>query len=95
MALELEHFVLTAAEEDSLAYFIKNKNKEEDTISLIFLEARSQRITIISDEKFLTSYVCDFDRYKEYVRLIDEATDAINLHAEKIKREAESDKKQK
>ena len=95
MALELDHFALTAAEEDSLAYFIKDKNKEEDTISLIFLEARSQRITIISDEKFLTSYVCDFDRYKEYVRLIDEATDAINLHAEKIKREAESDKKQK
>lgn len=93
MALELEHFTLTAAEEDSLAYFIKDKNKEEDTISLIFLEARSQRITIISDEKFLTSYVCDFDRYKEYVRLIDEATDAINLHAEKIKHEAESDKK--
>ena len=93
MALELEHFALTAAEEDSLAYFIKDKNKEEDTISLIFLEARSQRITIISDEKLFTSYVCDLDRYKEYVRLIDEATEAINLHAEKIKREAESDKK--
>ena len=93
MALELEHFALTAAEEDSLAYFIKDKNKEEDTISLIFLEARSQRITIISDEKLFTSYVRDFDRYKEYVRLIDEATEAINLHAEKIKREAESDKK--
>ena len=93
MALELEHFALTAAEEDSLAYFIKDKNKEEDTISLIFLEARSQRITIISDEKLFTSYVCDFDRYKEYVRLIDEATEAINLHAEKIKRDAESDKK--
>ena len=93
MALELEHFALTAAEEDSLAYFIKDKNKEEDTISLIFLEAQSQRITIISDEKLFTCYVCDFDRYKEYVRLIDEATEAINLHAEKIKREAESDKK--
>ena len=95
MILELEHFALTAAEEDSLAYFIKNKNKEEDTISLIFLEAQSQRITIISDEKFFTSYVCDYDRYKEYVRLIDEATDAINMQVEKIKREAESDKKQK
>lgn len=95
MALELEHLTLVTAEEDSLAYFIKSKNKEDDTISLIFLEARSQRITIISDEKFFTSYVCDFDRYKEYVRLVDEATDAINLQVEKIKREAESNKKQK
>lgn len=93
MALELEHLTLVTAEKDSLAYFIKSKTKEEDTISLVFLEAQSQRITIISDGELFTSYVCDFDRYKEYIRLVDEATDAINLQVEKIKNEAKSNKK--
>lgn len=93
MTLELDHLILETAEKDSLAYFIKSKNKKEDTISLVFLEAQSQRITIISDEEFFTSYICDFDRYKEYVRLLDEATDAINLQVEKIKNEAKVNKK--